>query len=130
MAPSTPNTPHGGGTPPKLTHLSLNPRHTSPGRRTTVTFFLSSAARVTFRLRRKERGVRVGGACVRRSARHRRARTCQRLVTVNGAPKAFAGRTGLNRFIWTPPRALIPATYVLSAKPKGGRAVTVTVAIG
>jgi hypothetical protein len=84
-----------------------------------VSYRLSRAARVRFRLQRARPGRRVGGRCVARRAARPRSRRCTRWNQV----RAFAkrGRAGRNAFRMRA-RGLRRGRYRLVARPTGGEA--------
>ena len=80
---------------------------------TTFRYAISEAATVTFAIRRRARGRRVGGKCRRQTARNRTRKRCIRLVAAGAFQtagvagsnrKRFSGRIGK--------RALRPGSYV------------------
>jgi RTX calcium-binding nonapeptide repeat (4 copies) len=92
-------------------------------RGTSFRYVLSEAATVTFAIKRRVRGRRVGGKCRRQTARNRTRRPCIRLVRSGAFQKAsvagpnrkrFSGRIGK--------RALRPGAYValVSARDAAG----------
>jgi hypothetical protein len=116
-------------TTPKLTKLRVSPSSIRRGHKGHVTFTLSAAAKVTFKLQRKTRGTKVGKACVKRTHSHRHGASCTRLVAATGAPKAASAKQGSDSVSWTPSKSLSPGSYVLTATPAHGHAVTKTFTI-
>ena len=86
-------------TTPKLTKLRLSPSSIRRGRKGRVTFTLSAAAKVTFKLQRKTRGTKVGKSCVKRTRSHRHRASCTRLVKAGGAPQRDLGEDGLRQLV-------------------------------
>jgi hypothetical protein len=110
---------------PVVSSLKLSPSRVRNKRKETISLTLTGrSATVKFTLRLKATGVKVGKHCLARSRKHKRGRSCPRLVAVTGAPKALAGKLGTTKVSWTP-RHLLPGTYELTATPVGGTAVTV-----
>jgi hypothetical protein len=80
---------------------------------TTFRYSISEAATLTFAIKRRVRGRRVGGNCRRQTARNRTRKRCIRLVAA-GAFQA-AGLAGSNRKRFSGrigKRALRPGSYV------------------
>ena len=80
---------------------------------TTFRYAISEPATVTFAIKRRVRGRRVGGKCRRQTARNRTSKRCIRLVAA-GAFQA-AGVAGSNRKRFSGrigKRALRPGSYV------------------
>ncbi|HTT95713.1 MAG TPA: choice-of-anchor Q domain-containing protein [Solirubrobacterales bacterium] len=133
-APPVPAPPDAGGPtpspPPKavLKGLALSPAKVRAGKKVTIKFELNLAARVGFALERSRPGVRVGGKCVARSARHAAGQACPRWVKAGGAPATVDGRAGANSVPWTPAR-LAPDKYRLVATPAGGGSVSGTFSV-
>ena len=110
-----------------VTALAVKPRAFPAARRgasvarrsgAIVSFRLSAAARVRFRIERSLAGRRRGGRCVAAKLAPR-GKPCRRVKTI---PQSFtiAGRAGANRFRFTgrlARRALPPAHYRLVARP-------------
>jgi len=122
-ATTTP-TPQGQGgppPPPALAGLALRPARFAASRRgrgTRVSFRLSEAGRVRFRVERELPGRRRGGRCVA-PRRAPRGRACTRRARVRGSFE-HAGRAGANTFRFrgrVAGRALRPGRYVLVATP-------------
>jgi Divergent InlB B-repeat domain len=91
----SPTTISGGAdlAPPTISRLRVLPAEFRAARRgpelsatvgTLVSLRLSEAARVTFRVSRVARGRRVGGRCVRPTARNRGAPRCTRSIRLRG----------------------------------------------
>jgi hypothetical protein len=124
-----PPPPPGGTTAtttPKLSKLSVSPSSARRGHKAHVKFTLNTAAKVTFKLQRKTRGTKSGAKCVKRTGSHRHGASCSRLVSVTGAPKSVSGKSGSNSESWTPSKKLAAGSYVLTATPSHGKAVTKT----
>jgi hypothetical protein len=121
---------------PKLSALKLSPSSFAAARSgaslsaatgSRVRYKLSSAATVSFRVRRLLPGVRAGRRCVARGRKHKSGRPCTRAVLVKGSFKRvstagansahFSGRVGR--------RALRPGRYRLTGTPAGGKAASV-----
>jgi uncharacterized protein (DUF2141 family) len=82
-----------------------------------VTYSLSHAAKVTFRIERASAGRRVGGRCVKPRRSGRRGKRCIRYSLVSGS-FAHAGRAGSNKFKFSGRvhrRKLRPGRYRLRA---------------
>jgi hypothetical protein len=94
---NTPTNPGGGGgttnLAPALTRLKLSHASFRKGRRTTIGFRLSEAAKVTLTFERKLSGRRVHGRCVK-PKRGARA-NCTRYMPVRTGLR-FQGRAGAN----------------------------------
>jgi hypothetical protein len=91
-------------------------------RGTIVSFTMSRAALVTYRVARRRSGRRVGRRCVAPSRRNSSRRRCVRFVPVRGS-FTRAARAGTNRFRFTGRlrgRALARGRYQLRATPRGG----------
>jgi hypothetical protein len=87
-----------------------------------VSYRLNVAADVRFTVRRRARGRRVGGRCVRPTRRNRARRRCARFVRVRGS-FTRASTAGVNRFRFTGRlrrRALRRGRYRLVATPRAG----------
>ena len=112
-----------------MTKLRVSPSAIRRGHKGHVTFTLSAAAKVTFKLQRKTRGTKVGKSCVKRTHSHRHGASCTRLVGATGAPKAVSAKQGSDSLSWTPSKSLSPGSYVLTATPAHGRAATKTFTI-
>jgi hypothetical protein len=125
-------TPGGGGsngpkssTPPAsvtLGKLKLSPKAVRDGKKSTISFSLSAADRVTFSLQRDAPGVRAGKRCVapRPGAP---GKHCERLVAARGAPRPLSAAAAVDHLAWTP-KGLPAGAYVLTATPAGGKAAT------
>ncbi|HEX5309893.1 MAG TPA: choice-of-anchor Q domain-containing protein [Solirubrobacteraceae bacterium] len=115
-----------------LSRLKLSPKRVRRGRRETISFTLSAAARVTFSLSRRESGIKRGKSCLAPSRKHGHGKRCKRWAPLaKGAPRAWAGKAGANTVKWTPPHGLAPgASYRLVATPAHGRGVAVAFTIG
>jgi DNA-binding beta-propeller fold protein YncE len=94
-------------TPPALTGLRATNRRFAVAsarrkrvkRGTRFRYRLSEAARVTFTIRRKKSGRRVGKACKPKTRKNRKRRKCVRLVRVGSFSKS--AKAGLNRTRFT-----------------------------
>ncbi len=127
----------GAAAKPKLSALKLTPAafaaarsgaslsRTRTGAR--IRYRLSSAAPVTFRVRRLLPGVRAGRHCVKRSRKHRRGKRCTRAVLVKGSFKraSSAGSNSAHFSGRVRRRALRPGSYRLTGTPAGGRGASV-----
>ena len=117
----TPQTGSGPPRPPALAGLTLRPARFAASRRargTRVSYRLSEAGRVRFRIERELPGRRRGGRCVP-PRRAPRGRACTRRERVGGSFER-AGRAGVNTFRFRARvggRALRPGRYVLVATP-------------
>jgi CSLREA domain-containing protein len=83
-------------TKPVLTLLKVAPGIFRAARGTTISFTLSEAATVTFKVDRVLPGIRKGTRCVAKTARLRRGRACTRYLPVKGT-LTQAGTAGANR---------------------------------
>ena len=107
-------------TKPVLTLLKVAPGIFRATKGTTISFSLSEAATVTFKVDRVLPGIRKGSRCVARTARRRRGRACTRYVPVKGT-LTQAGTAGANRVPFDAKlggKLLRPAAYRLSASPR------------
>jgi CSLREA domain-containing protein len=107
-------------TKPVLTLLKVAPGIFRAAKGTTISFTLSEAATVTFKVDRVLPGVRKGSRCVAMTARLRRGRACTRYVPVKGTI-VQAGTAGGNRVSFDAKvggRTLVPGAYRLSASPR------------
>jgi len=92
----------------------------------TVSYRLSEAAAVKFRVERLQQGRRSGGRCVRPTRANRRGASCTRYVTLRGS-FTHQGKAGSNRFRFSgrlSGRKLSPNRYRLRAQatdPAGNR---------
>jgi lysophospholipase L1-like esterase len=117
---------------PVIRALELNPRRFFAARRggsiaaragARVSYRLSEAAALRFRVKRAASGRRVGGECVEPTRRNRDARRCTRYVFVLGA-FIHHGHTGANSFRFTgrlARRRLRPGGYRLVARARDDR---------
>jgi CSLREA domain-containing protein len=106
-------------TKPVLTLLKVGPGIFRAAKGTTISFTLSEAATVTFKVDRVLPGLRKGRRCVARTARLRRGRACTRYVPVKGT-LIVAGKAGGNTFRFDARlggKTLRPGAYRLSARP-------------
>ena len=107
-------------TKPVLTLLKVAPGIFRAAKGTKISFTLSEAATVTFKVDRVLPGVRKGSRCVARTARLRRGRACTRYVPVKGtivqAGTAGGNRVGFDAKVGG--RTLVPGAYRLSASPR------------
>lgn len=89
--------PPGGGsaTMIALGALKLSPRRFRAGKKSAISFTLSNAASVKFRIERGASGRRVGGTCVRRTKSNRNKTSCTRYVLLAGK-FTRAGVPGVN----------------------------------
>ena len=113
--------------PPALSRLALRPRRFRAARRgasvstgvgTRVSYRLSEAAGVRFRIERVRLGRRVHGRCRRSTKRNRGHRRCTRYVRLRGS-FTHQGGQGRNRFRFRGRlrhRRLRPGRYRLSAR--------------
>jgi hypothetical protein len=95
---------------------NISPTALVPKRGARVTFTLSRAATVTFTVRRKLGGRKVGHTCVTPTRSNRKKKRCSRLVTVSRFSRV--GAVGSNSFHFTGRangRPLSRGTYVLGA---------------
>jgi Divergent InlB B-repeat domain len=87
---------------------------------TRVRYFLSELATTYFRVYRRTVGARVGGRCVRRTARYRDRKRCIRYVRLRGR-FSHEGVAGANAFRFRgrlAGRRLRPGRYRLTGRPK------------
>lgn len=107
-------------TKPVLTLLKVAPGIFRAAKGTRISFTLSEAATVTFKVDRVLPGVRKGRRCVARTARLRRGRACTRYVPVKGTlvEAATAGGNSLGFDAKLGGRTLVPGAYRLSASPR------------
>jgi len=106
-------------TKPVLTLLKVAPGIFRAAKGTKISFTLSEAATVTFKVDRVLPGIRKGKRCVARPARNRRGRACTRYVPVKGT-LVQAGTVGANTIPFDAKldgKTLRPAAYRLSARP-------------
>jgi CSLREA domain-containing protein len=106
-------------TKPVLTLLKVGPGIFRAAKGTTISYTLSEAATVTFKVDRVLPGIRKGSRCVARTARLRRGRACTRYVPVKGT-LIVAGKAGGNSFRFDAKlggKTLRPGAYRLSARP-------------
>ncbi|HEY8775548.1 MAG TPA: choice-of-anchor Q domain-containing protein, partial [Gaiellaceae bacterium] len=107
-------------TKPVLTLLKVAPGIFRAAKGTTISFSLSEAATVTFKVDRVLPGIRKGRRCVAKTARRRRGRACTRYVPVKGT-LTQAGTAGANSVAFDAKlggKLLRPAAYRLSASPR------------
>ena len=107
-------------TKPVLTLLKVAPGIFRAAKGTTISFSLSEAATVTFKVDRVLPGIRKGSRCVAKTARRRRGRACTRYVPVKGT-LAQAGTAGANSVAFDAKlggKLLRPGAYRLSASPR------------
>jgi len=107
-------------TKPVLTLLKVAPGIFRATKGTTISFSLSEAATVTFKVDRVLPGIRKGRRCVAKTARRRRGRACTRYVPVKGT-LTQAGTAGANSVAFDAKlggKLLRPAAYRLSASPR------------
>jgi CSLREA domain-containing protein len=107
-------------TKPVLTLLKVAPGIFRAAKGTKISFTLSEAATVTFKVDRVFPGVRKGKRCVARTARRRRGRACTRYLPVKGT-LVQAGTAGANKVAFDAKvggRTLLPGAYRLSASPR------------
>ncbi|HEY7632349.1 MAG TPA: fibronectin type III domain-containing protein [Thermoleophilaceae bacterium] len=91
---------------------------------TKLTYKLSNAATVTFRVRKLVRGVRAGKRCVAKSKKHPRGKRCTRAVLLKGS-FARSSKAGTNSAHFSGRlrrHALRPGSYRLTGTPTGGKA--------
>jgi len=122
---------------PLISRLSLDPSRFSAARRggstaavvgTRVRFTLSEAATTRVTVQRKARGRRVGGKCVAPKARNRRARPCERYVSLKGSfsPVSPAGANSVRFTGRLRGRTLKPGGYrivLVATDPAGNRSL-------
>jgi hypothetical protein len=82
---------------PAVSDLTLSPRRFRAGHKSTVSFTLTEAASVRFRIERAASGRKAGGTCVRRTQANRSAAHCTRYVKLTGKIDR-AGTQGKNSF--------------------------------
>jgi hypothetical protein len=135
-APQPPGPPATQSLRPRVSGLSISPlafaaapRPAGRARRTgaTVSFRLSTAARVSFKVERGAAGRKRRGRCEAPSRRNRGRPRCVRWALVRGS-FSRAGLTGRNRVGfngWIGARALAPGRYRLVVTPRGGVAARV-----
>jgi hypothetical protein len=119
--------PSSGSGAPALSALKLTPRTFAVGKGARLTYKMSSAAKVVFRVRRLSTGVRAGKRCVARSRKHPGGRRCTRTVLLKGSV-THPSVAGTNAFKWNGRiggHALSPGRYRLAATPAGGRGISV-----
>jgi CSLREA domain-containing protein len=107
-------------TKPVLTLLKVAPGIFRAAKGTRISFTLSEAATVTFKVDRVLPGIRKGKRCVARTARLRRGRACTRYLPVKGT-LVQAGAAGANKVVFDAKvggRTLVPGAYRLSASPR------------
>jgi CSLREA domain-containing protein len=107
-------------TKPVLTLLKVAPGIFRAAKGTKISFTLSEAATVTFKVDRVLPGVRKGSRCVPLTARRRRGRACTRYVPVKGT-LVQAATTGGNVVGFDAKlggKTLVPGAYRLSASPR------------
>jgi CSLREA domain-containing protein len=107
-------------TKPVLTLLKVAPGIFRAAKGTKISFTLSEAATVTFKVDRVLPGVRKGSRCVPLTARRRRGRACTRYVPVKGTlvQAATAGGNVVGFDAKLGGRTLVPGAYRLSATPR------------
>jgi hypothetical protein len=138
-ATPTPQGQSGLRPPPALAGLALRPARFAASRRgrgTRISFRLTEAGRVRFRVERELPGRRRGARCLA-PRRAPRGRACMRRERIRGSFE-HAGRAGANAFRFrgrVAGRALRPGRYVLVATPlaadgRPGRVVRVRFRIG
>jgi hypothetical protein len=125
---------------PRLSGLKLSPSSFAAARSgaslaaasgARLRYRLSSAATVSFRVRRLLPGVRAGRRCMARKAGHERGRRCTRALLVKGSfsRKSTAGANSVRFSGRVGGRALSRGSYRLTATPAGpggkGKAVSV-----
>jgi hypothetical protein len=106
-------------TPPVLSLLRVAPGIFRAAKGTSISFTLSEAASVTFKVDHVVLGVRRGKSCVAKT-RRRRGRPCTRYLPVKGS-LTQAGRAGPNKLHFDAlvgGRRLRPGAYRLDAKPR------------
>lgn len=92
-----------------------------------VSYMLTTAATVTFKVTAKVPGRKVKGRCVKQTKKNHRDPACSRRVTLGGSIVQM-GTVGTNSFIFNGAiggRKLGPGNYTLTATPAGGKAATV-----
>jgi hypothetical protein len=107
-------------TKPVLTLLKVAPGIFRAAKGTRISFTLSEAATVTFKVDRVLPGIRKGKRCLARTARLRRGRACTRYLPVKGI-LVQAGTAGANKVVFDAKvggRTLVPGAYRLSASPR------------
>jgi hypothetical protein len=107
-------------TKPVLTLLKVAPGIFRAAKGTTISFSLSEAATVTFKVDRVLPGIRKGARCVAKTARRRRGRACTRYLPVKGT-LTQAGTAGANSVPFDARlggKTLRPGAYRLSASPR------------
>jgi CSLREA domain-containing protein len=107
-------------TKPVLTLLKVAPGIFRAAKGTTISFTLSEAATVTFKVDRVLPGIRKGSRCVAKTARLRRGRACTRYLPVKGT-LTQAGTAGANSVPFDAKlggKTLRPGAYRLSATPR------------
>ena len=107
-------------TKPVLTLLKVAPGIFRAAKGTKISFTLSEAATVTFKVDRVLPGRRRGSRCVPLTARNRRGRACTRYVPVKGTlvQAATAGGNVVGFDAKLGGRTLVPGAYRLSASPR------------
>jgi CSLREA domain-containing protein len=107
-------------TKPVLTLLKVAPGIFRAAKGTKISFTLSEAATVTFKVDRVLPGVRKGSRCVPLTARRRRGRACTRYVPVKGTlvQAATAGGNVVGFDAKLGGKTLVPGAYRLSASPR------------
>jgi hypothetical protein len=78
-----------------------------------ISYTLSEAATVSFLLEKKVAGRRVGGKCVKQSAKNRSHKRCARFKPI-GAKFAGSGKNGANQVTLPNGKKLRPGTYRLT----------------
>ena len=91
---------------------------------TTISFRLSTPARVALRVERRTLGRRRNGRCEAPSRRNRGRPRCRRWALVRGSfsRAGLAGRNRVGFNGWIGGRALAPGSYRLVVTPRGGSA--------
>jgi uncharacterized protein YkwD len=109
--------PGGPGTGPALTKLKLSPRQFRAGHRSKVSYALSEAASVRFRVQRGVSGRQVAGTCVRRTTANAGAAHCVRYVQLKGRVdrSATQGANSFKYFGRLAGKRLSPGRYRLLA---------------
>ena len=100
-------------TPPLLFQLVVTPAKFKFKKKTKVSFQLSEAATVTFRVAKRGAGRRVAGKCRKLTRKNRKRKHCD--LTLAGTIKR-TGHVGLNRFTYAGKlngRRLGPGSYLL-----------------
>jgi DNA-binding SARP family transcriptional activator len=93
-----------------------------------ISYTLTSAATITFQVKRLTAGRKVNGRCVATTKRNRKRRKCTRLINVRGRITRSSA-AGTHQFIFSGRiggQPLGPGTYQLVATPSGGKQKTVT----